>query len=164
LVGEELEEWGRYTRALRDLHVILSGRVDEMIWDHHPLGNYTLKNGYIQLNLEIQNRDLVWWWKQLWKLKCLAKAKLLFWMILENKTPTWDILQRRCFQGPGICALCRKDNESLEHIFIHCCYTQAAWAETCRLLNCRIGWQGPRVLEAFQNWWTEQTSELLGKS
>ena len=53
LVGQELEEWGRYKRALRDSHVKLSGRVDEMIWDHHPSGKYTPKNGYIQLNLEI---------------------------------------------------------------------------------------------------------------
>ena len=72
--------WGGYIRRLRVSNVRLTNRVDE----------------------------LVWWWNQLWKLKCPGKAKLLFWSILENKAPTWDILQNIFLEGPGFCALCQK--------------------------------------------------------
>ena len=148
--------WGRYLRQLSCTFIRLGHREDELIWDHHPSGHYSPKLGYIQLSVAAHTRELVWWWKQLWKLKCPGKAKLLFWAILENKAPTWDILQKRSFQGPGICALCRQEEETILHLFLQCRYTQAVWVEVCNLLGFTIGWQGETVIEAFHHWWSEQ--------
>ena len=100
------------------------------------------------------NQELVWWWKQLWKLKCPAKAKLLFWAILENKTPTWDILQKIFLEGPGLCALCKKANETIHHLFVHCSYTKTIWTEVGNLMGFNGQWQGDTVLQDFQRWWT----------
>ena len=106
-IPDELQgDWEDFLRILRHSHIRLTNRVDELIWDHHPSGSYSPKHGYIQLNVEAHNRDLVWWWKILWKLKCPGKTKLFFWAILENKAPTWDILQKRFLQG------CRGDHFS----------------------------------------------------
>ena len=42
--------------------------------------------------------------------------------VLENKSYTWENLQKRCFQGPGWCALCKVVGESILHLFIHCLF------------------------------------------
>ena len=125
-----------------------------MVWDYHPSGCYTPKHGYIHLNVLVHDRDLVWWWKQLWKLKCPGKAKLLFWAILENKAPTWDILQKRFIEGPGFCALCRKAEETIHHLFVQCSFSQSIWTEVGNQLGFIGGWQGDSAHNAFQSWWS----------
>jgi len=100
----------------------------------------------------LHERELNWWWKQLWKLHCPGKAKILFWAILENKVPTWDILKKRFLHGPGFCALCRKDEETIHHLFVQCSYTQAIWSEVGKQLGFTGGWQGDTALQAFQSW------------
>ena len=148
-----LEDWEGFIRQLRASNVRLNNREDKLIWDYHPSGCYTPKHGYIQLNVLDHNREMVWWWKQLWKLKCLGKEKLLFWAILENKAPTWDILKKRFIKGPGFCVLCRKDEETIQHLFVQCSYSQTIWNEVGKQLGYIGGWQGDSALIAFQNWW-----------
>ena len=109
---------------------------------------YTIKFGGPKLTI-------IWWWKKLWKLKCPAKEKLVYWTILENKAPTWDVLQRRCFHGPGRCAFCCNSLETLDHLFLHCCYTQQIWHEVGIALNSCFVWHGPNFVEALRVWFAE---------
>lgn len=153
--------WEEYIRNLSYSHIRLTNRCDELIWEHHPSGRYTPKHGYIQLNVNIHNRDLVWWWKHLWTLKCPGKAKLLAWAILENKAPTWDILQKRFIQGPGYCPLCKEAAETSSHIFVHCRFTQAVWADICKHLELNVNWWGMDFHEAFQLWWTDHKLSMF---
>ena len=111
--------------------------------------------------MEAHNRDLVWWWKILWKLKCLGKGKLFFWAILENKAPTWDILQKRFLQGPRICSLCRDAEETISHLFVHCRFSQAVWADICKFLDYNVRWQGESFLDAFHLWWSDQKASSI---
>ena len=156
-----LLEWEHFISRLRDTHIRLRNRGDELVWDHHPSGRYTPKLGYIQLNVEVHNRELVWWWKSLWKLKCPGKAKLLMWAVLENKAPTWEVLKRRCYQGPGFCVLCRQEEETSAHLFIRYGYTRAVWADICNLLRVQVDWDEQSVLDAFLSWWESRHSISL---
>ena len=61
-------EWANYLLLLRNTHTRLSARADSLIWVHHTSGKYTPKHGYIRLNVVVQNRPVIWWWKKLWKL------------------------------------------------------------------------------------------------
>lgn len=49
-----------------------------------------------------------------WKISCFI------WLALMNKLLTWDNLQKRGWTGPGICALCSRDEDSVQHLFFHC--------------------------------------------
>jgi len=153
LHGDYLMEWDHFVARLRGSHIRLSNREDELVWDHHPSGVYTPKAGYIQLNVDVFNRELVWWWKVLWKLSCPSKAKLFMWAVLENKAPTWEVLKRRSFQGPGMCALCRQEEETSVHLFINCGYSRAVWADICNHLGLLVVWEGQSILDAFTCWW-----------
>jgi hypothetical protein len=46
---------------------------------------------------------------------------------VHNKALTWDNLRKRGFIGPSICVLCLQQEESKEHLFNECCYSQQIW-------------------------------------
>jgi len=124
-----MQEWDHYTQALKLAHIQLVLREDDLIWDLHLSGVYTLKVGYIQLSEDQVLGEEIWWWRRLWKFKCMAKSKLLLWAILKNKVPTWDNLRKRTFNGPGWCTLWRMEEEFVSHLFLNCSYTKATWEE-----------------------------------
>ena len=86
-----------YIRELDRAHIILTEHEDLLVWDADPGGAYTHKAGYLFLSAGVELREEVWWWRPLWKLKCPAKTKLFMWCVLNNKVPTWDVLQKRNF-------------------------------------------------------------------
>ena len=91
----------QYIRELVRANILLTDHEDLLVWEADPEGVYTPKMGYLCLSAGVENRVEVWWWRSLWKLKCPAKSKLFMWCVLNNKVPTWDVLQKRSFQGPG---------------------------------------------------------------
>lgn len=121
--------------------------------DLSPNGAYTPKAGYATICVGHYNRATKWWWKRLWKMQCPTKNKLFFWSILELKVPTWDILQKRCFEGPGRCCLCKIDNESILHLFLKCPFGIQIWKEVYTLLNIRGDWRGASIEDALSLWW-----------
>jgi len=98
------------------------------------------------------DREVVWWWKTLWKIKCPPKNKLFMWFVLENKAPTWDNLQKRSFQGPGWYSLCKGEYESVIHLFLHCSYTLAVWKECTKHFGINCVWRGYTILLAWEQW------------
>ena len=55
---------------------------------------------------------------------------------LLNKYPATNVfLYKIAVVSSPVCSLCGKENESLEHIFIHCNYTEDFWAEVIKWLH-----------------------------
>ena len=94
-------EWEGYVNNLHKDHIHLFEEEDSLIWEKSPDGRYSPKAGYSSICVDIHNQVIIWWWRCFWKLHCLAKSKLLWWAILEDKVPTWDNLQKRSFEGSG---------------------------------------------------------------
>ena len=105
-------------------------------WGYFP------KVGYLWLNTIHLDRERHWWWKCLWRYNCLAKSKLLGWTILEGKTRTWDVLQKHLYQRPGWCVLCCECVETINHLFVHCPFTNKIWMETLNFMGLRWRWTG----------------------
>jgi hypothetical protein len=66
-----------------------------LVWSLNPSRVYLPKLGYKALVEEGREDQHVWWWKVLWKLKSPSKSKIFMWLILNNRAPTWDILQKK---------------------------------------------------------------------
>lgn len=157
LLDKDLSKaWGVYIAALRKAHIRLGDCEDLLIWDKSPNGVYSPKVGYIAISVELFNREIKWWWRGFWKLNCSAKNKIFGWPLLENKVPTLDILQKRLFEGPGWCSLCRENLESWAHLFMDCSFSKAVWNESLALLNLQVGWVGDSLEEAFSTWWRSE--------
>lgn len=58
--------------------------------------------------------------------KVQQPRELFAWFVNKGAILTWDELQARGWQGPGICVLCCKHSENLNHTF-ECSYTTQLW-------------------------------------
>jgi hypothetical protein len=94
---EFVEEWKGYTKVLKDNNVKIQEDDDQLIWSLNPSGTYVPKLGYRALAEEGLEGQQAWWWRIIWKLKCPSKNKIFMWLILNNKAPTWEVLQKRTF-------------------------------------------------------------------
>jgi hypothetical protein len=144
--------WLNFTRALKQSHICLVDREDELVWALDPFGIYTPKMGYTQLNIELHLRVPEWWWKGLWKLCCPLKSKIFMWSLIAKKVPTWEVMRKRQVVGPGWCILCKQEEESQVHLFISCPFSKAVWKEVEKMQGKTYIWQGQLVEEAWKLW------------
>jgi hypothetical protein len=72
--------------------------------------------------------------------------------MMDNKILTWENLQRRGHQGPGICVLCHQDSESTLHLMMECRFSQHVWTETLAAHKLNFGWYGLNLQNIFKDW------------
>jgi len=152
LEGDFVPEFDRYISALRNSHIRLRDREDTLIWEKDPGGEYSPKAGYLSISQEPELDGTKWWWKKLWKTKCPPKTKIFMWCAFENKVPTWDILKKRNLHGPGWCCLCKSEEETTIHLFMHCRVMAEVWKECSILLGTQFRWSGTTLEEAWKDW------------
>lgn len=72
------------------------------------------------------------------------------WLVLNQKAPTWDFLQRKSWNGLGRFPLCKYYKKNISPMLIHCSYNLSMWKELevySRLINA---WGGEIVKETFR--------------
>ena len=89
------------------------------------------------------------------------KAKIFIWCTLANKIPTWDHLQRRQIIGPGWCSLCKDNEESTNHLFLSCNFSNQVWEHSQSLTSSRSNWECPTLEDAWKDWSSSpQTNQI----
>lgn len=151
LSEDDTIELERYINFLNISQIRLRDCENELIWDSAPSGTYTPKLGYLKLNSDMGQRETIWWWGKLWKIKNPAKTRLFMWNVLNNKVPTWDILQKRNFSGPGWCTLCKSEGENIVHLFLNCNYINKVWTVVSSLLDLHYSWSGQDLEHAWKS-------------
>ena len=96
-------------------------------WGNNPSGTFRIKEAYNQLQ-NLTNNQVDKKWKRLWNRQHWPKIKLFLWLLTHRKTLTWDNLQRKGFQGPSVCCLCMRDNESINHLLNTFHFTSNIWS------------------------------------
>lgn len=157
--------WTNYIKALKISHIRIIDGEDELVTKHDPHGSYTLKMGYIQLNIAIHQREPSWWWRGLLKIRCPLKARIFMWCPIVNKVPTWDTMKRRQLEGPWGCSLCKVDEETETHLFVLCPFVKQLWQECSKKQGQDCIWQGPSIENAWRGWvsnaWNHSRKALL---
>ena len=73
--------------------------------------------------------------KIIWKSCVPYRVKVFVWLVIHGKVNTFDLVQKRnpnMALSPAWCVLCRKDNESIDHLLIHCQVANGLWAQLRR--------------------------------
>jgi hypothetical protein len=96
-------------------------------------------------------------WKEIWKIKNHPKTIIFLWLTLANKVLTWEVLQRRAWQSPGICVLCISDGQTITHLLIHCPFTKELCADSLTLIEGKGEWNGNIVEECLKHWYEDKT-------
>ena len=63
-------------------------------------------------------------WKALWKFPSILNIDIFIWTLLHNSILTSDKLKSKVWEGPSRCPLCNHAEETAEHLFITCDFTQ----------------------------------------
>ncbi|KAF7826245.1 reverse transcriptase [Senna tora] len=110
---------------------------DRYVWTKIKNGDYVVKSGYFsavagkkgKISLAASSsysppKDL---WKRIWALKTVPKVKNFLWKACSNALPTKSALfRRKCAKG-NVCPVCLVEEESVEHLFLHCGLTRDVW-------------------------------------
>lgn len=95
---------------------------DKPIWIWEKDGNFTVESVYRHfINSGVIPVNTKW----IWKAKRPHKIRVFLWLVCKETLLTWQNLQKRGCSGPNICVLCRKAEESAEHIMLSCCYSRS---------------------------------------
>lgn len=109
-----------FITQLNSAHIWIEDEEDELVWIFNPNSRHqSSRLGYIPL-LEVDQNDIAWQYKKLWKISASLKSILLFWLILKNWILTRDKMWKRGFLGPGICVSCHDAAEDSCYLFVQC--------------------------------------------
>lgn len=68
-----------------------------------------------------------WAWKIIWRTKVPVKAAFLGWLAARDVCQTQNKLQRRGFSLSSRCYLSNSEEETVEHLFLHCRVSRQCW-------------------------------------
>jgi hypothetical protein len=121
-------------------------------------GSITVKNIYAALQQQLNSGVEIPWIQQIWNWKVPLKLKLFTWLVGKERILTWDALQRRGWEGPGICLLCNNAPEDLHHLLIHCPFTKEVWYRSIKHFSLPIAWSGSSITDCFSLWSTQKSA------
>ena len=81
--NQEIISWNVYLALLKSSHVRISNEADLLVWSQSKSGKYTPKAGYLHLIQDMNEVEISWWWKLLWKLKFPLKSKIFCWFFFQ---------------------------------------------------------------------------------
>jgi ribonuclease HI len=123
---------------------------DMLRWGHSASGNFSVKEAYnIQCHQDNQPADTIWskiWRKELW-----PKVSTFLWLIIHNRILTWDNLLKRGFTGPSMCTLCQAQEETKEHLFNGCSYSQILWDQGAQIMR-RSNQNRDSIKDTIERW------------
>lgn len=102
---------------------------DILRWGNNAKGSFTVKEAYCLTDTQAINEENQEWiviWKNHW----WPKISLFTWLTAKNKILTWDRIQKKGFCGSSRCYLCKREEETRDHLFINCLYTRKLWLDT----------------------------------
>ncbi|KAJ9703718.1 hypothetical protein PVL29_005138 [Vitis rotundifolia] len=142
----ELDMVGRLLDVLREKRVSLEE--DMVLWKGGKDGLFKVKKAY---NILTNPIDAVFPISNIWVENVPTKMAFFAWEAAWGKVLTLDRLQRRGWQFPNCCFLCGCEEESINHILIHCTVVRILWDIILGLFSAQ--WVFPEsVKEVLFSW------------
>ena len=78
-------------------------------------------------------------------------------MVAHNKCRTADRLARRGLPHPEYCPLCDQEEETIDHLLVHCVFAREFWFNLFRQVGLQSSSPQPTEL-SFHAWWEKASS------
>ena len=147
----DLNDWevglvGNLLAVLRDYSVNVED--DSVCWKKGEDGLFKVKYVY---NVLANSQGPVFPHSNVWVGKIPTKIAFFAWEAIWGKVLTLDRLQRRGWHLPNRCFLCGCEEETINHILIHCTMAKGLW--NIILALCGVQWVFPNsVKEVLSSW------------
>ncbi|RVW99510.1 putative ribonuclease H protein [Vitis vinifera] len=145
----DLNDWelglvGNLLVELRDYSVNLED--DSVFWKKGEDGLFKVKKAY---NVLVNSQGVDFPHSNVWVDKVPTKIAFFAWEATWGKVLTLDRLQRRGWQLPNRCFLCGCEEETINHILIHCTVAKGLW--NIILALCGVQWVFPNSVKEERN-------------
>ena len=127
---------------------------DRHIWRLSSNGQYSAKSAYDGFFL---GSTLFGPWERIWKSWAPPKCRFFMWLVAHNKCWTADRLARRGLPHPEYCPLCDQEEETIDHLLVHCVFAREFWFILLRQVGLQILSPQPTEL-SFHAWWEKASS------
>jgi hypothetical protein len=119
----DLQHWQSQAASRK---ILYRGGPDILRWGYTTAGTFTIKEAY-SLYATHQDARTEHIWTKIWNPALWPKISTFLWLVAHNRALTWDNLRKKGFIGPSICVLCSQQEETKEHLFNGCHYSQRIW-------------------------------------
>ena len=124
--------------------------VDKLWWVPSRKGLFEMKSFYRVLSL---TGVTLFPWKSIWRFMAPSRVAFFAWTAARGKILTMDNLRRRGMVVVNRCWLCESDEESVDHLLLHCGVARALW----NAFFARFGLYWVMlysIKELFASWWS----------
>lgn len=132
-------------------------------WGWGKTGTYSARLGFVALQEQQHQIHTTKLWKHVWDPFGLPKINFFCWILMHKRTLTGDNLEKSGISGPQRCPLCCKAQETIDHLFIQCPFSQEVWLQAIMGLNAYILEQSS-VVSLFATWKERYRHTLNRKS
>jgi hypothetical protein len=92
-------------------------------------------------------------WKSIWCTKAPQRVAFFVWLAALGKILTLDNLRRKNMFLINRCGMCKKDEESIDHLLLHCECVKFLW--NAFFTHFDLAWAMPHgVVNLLQCWWS----------
>uniref|UniRef100_A0A2N9FE24 Reverse transcriptase domain-containing protein n=1 Tax=Fagus sylvatica TaxID=28930 RepID=A0A2N9FE24_FAGSY len=121
---------------------------DRICWESPSHSLFAVKRYYQSLT---PRPSIPFPWKSIWKAKVPPLVAFFSWIATLGKTLTIDNLRKRDFILQNWCCMCKRNEESVDHLFLHCSVARDMWSMVLGMFG--VHWVMPRsVLDLFSCW------------
>ncbi|KAJ4758032.1 Ribonuclease H-like superfamily protein [Rhynchospora pubera] len=104
---------------------------DKLVWLKARNGKYTVKQGYMELQENVQTAQLTQTnlqWLHMWRWKgIIPKVKVFIWRLLSKTLPVAQNMHRRINAFSPMCQRCGTENEFETHCMFFCPISRLVW-------------------------------------
>jgi len=125
------------------------------IWPSN--GQYSAKSAYDGFFL---GSTIFGPWERIWKSWAPPKCRFFMWLVAHNKCWTADRLARRGLPHPESCPLCDQEDETIDHLLVHCVFAREFWFRLFRQVGLHNLSPQPSEL-SFHAWWEKVSSSFV---
>ncbi|CAN0825732.1 hypothetical protein LINGRAHAP2_LOCUS482 [Linum grandiflorum] len=128
LRGGALAEWHDFLTFLHNRPVpTISMGPARVVWPLHTTFSFTVASfmAILRRRWFTGMRDFPH--RCIWMIEVPTKVQCFMWLLFYGRILTLDNLQRRGLIAPNWCVLCRRNAESVSHIFLSCSFAKRIW-------------------------------------
>ncbi|WMV10142.1 hypothetical protein MTR67_003527 [Solanum verrucosum] len=128
----------------------LTGEEDRLVWKGERGGEFTVKSAYRELR-STEEQHAGWPWRMIWRTEIPYKVNYFTWLLAKQAVLTHENLNKRKPNLCSSCYLCEEQVETVNHLFLHCKWTDQLWQMFIQ--KRKIKWTKPgSIKEVLQCW------------
>jgi hypothetical protein len=129
---------------------------DRHVWRLSSNGQYSAKSAYDGFFL---GSTIFGPWERIWKSWAPPKCRFFMWLVAHNKCWMADRLAHRGLPHPESCPLCDQEDETIDHLLVHCVFAREFWFILFRQVGLHTMSPQPSEL-SFLAWWEKASSSI----